>query len=319
MKEIKVFSRKLILLMLGIIATDVVLGLFIHIIFDKQKSGKYFITTYALNKANQDILIFGNSHAAEHFNTPLMAEKMKLSVFNFGVQGENMLYYYPVIESMLSYHKPKLIILNLDYNELNFNSDDYQRMAIFLPYFHQNKFIDSAIFLMGQKQKYLALSSLYRYNSTVGYILLNSSNKAYNKSYKSLGFDPQYGNTCQSNATTDKENEGNKKQNVKFDELKTRYLLTLIKDIRAAKIPLVITTTPLFTGMGENVHRQKLEQLLKATGVKYWDYINNENFKGKCNLFTDKSHLNKEGADLFTNSIIRQITESKFITSTKAN
>jgi len=56
-----------------------------------------------------------------------------------------------------------------------------------------------------------------------------------------------------------------------------------------------------------------LQGLLKANGVQYWDYANNTGFKGNCNLFSDPSHLNKTGADLFTNMISTQIIKSQIL------
>ncbi|SDG70686.1 hypothetical protein ACRQ5D_01865 [Mucilaginibacter sp. P25] len=310
MKEFIIFLKRLVILLLVVIVSDIAIGAVINYVFNKQKSGKYFITTYALNKTNEDILIFGNSHAAQHFNTPLMVEKMKVSAFNFGVQGQSMSYYYPVIKSVLSHHTPKLIILNLDCSELSKNPANYQRLSIFLPYFHKNKYIDTSIALIGKVEKYEAWSSLYRYNSTLGYMLFNMSGKSDNKSYKSLGFDPQYGNFCQK--TPD---ESTKPPKTKFDDRVINLLSSLIADIKQAHIPLVVTTTPLLNGMGDNIYQDKLRVLLKNNGVEYWDYANDTNFKTKCDLFLDQTHLNKGGADLFTTMIIKRISDSNLLTS----
>ncbi|MCR8559738.1 DUF1574 domain-containing protein [Mucilaginibacter sp. BJC16-A38] len=318
MKEFKIFLSKAAVLLIILIVSDVVIGFAITYVFNKQKSGKYFITTYALKNTNQDILVFGNSHAAQHFNTPLMAEKLKVSAFNFGVQGQSMLYYYPIIKSVLNYHKPKLIIMNLDCTELSFNPTNYQRLSIFLPYFHQNKYVDSSIYLMGGGEKLEAWSSLYRYNSTIGYILFNVSNKSENKSYKSLGFDPQYGNFCQKISM---ENENSISKKIKFDEKIIQSLSSLIKDIQNAHIPLVVTTTPLLYGIKQNAYRDKLKLLLMNSKVDYWDYANDESFVNKCNLFIDQAHLNKEGADVFTNMIMERIIKSNILngSGTSAN
>jgi hypothetical protein len=314
MKEFKIFSKRLVILLLILIISDVAIGVIVTYIFNKQKSGKYFITTYALNNTKEDILIFGNSHAAQHFNTPLIVEKLKLSAFNFGVQGQSMLYYYPIMKSVLSYHKPKLIILNLDYLELSSNPGNYQRLSIFLPYFHKNKYVDSSIALIGNSEKYEAWSSLYRYNSTLGYILFNVSSKSNNKSYKSLGFDPQYGSFCQKNF-----GESNKLPKTQFDERVIQLLNSLIKDIKDARIPLVITTTPLLYGVSDNVYQDKLRLLLKSNEVDYWDYANDAAFKNKCNLFIDQTHLNKEGADLFTTMIIERVRQGNLLVGPAQN
>lgn len=66
-------------------------------IFFNQRSGKFFTTTYAIKKASEKVIVLGNSHAAKHFNARLMAKKLNTSVFNFGNQGQSILYYYPLL------------------------------------------------------------------------------------------------------------------------------------------------------------------------------------------------------------------------------
>ncbi len=309
--KIKFFLYKLLILCGVIIVTDVIAGFALKSLFYKQRSGKYFTTSHALWDCKEEILIFGNSHAAQHFNAPLVKKKLAKTVFNFGNQGQSMLYIYPLIKSILTYHKPKLIILNIDYNELHYDVTDYQRLSVYLPYYHYNSVIDTAISLVGANEGLKAISSLYRYNSTIGYVLLNTYNQAYNKSINSLGYDPIIGNMC----TLDKKNSINEEnpfnRKIVFDTLKINCLIKLVRLIQAKHIKLLVTTTPLFQhdAAESDVYKDRLKETLNKLNVDYLDYGNNTSFKEKCDLFHDVSHLNTTGADLWTNVCINYIKD----------
>jgi hypothetical protein len=253
-------------------------------------------------------VILGNSHAAQHFDAPLMTKELAKTVFNFGNQGQSLFYTYPLVKSILAYHKSDLIILNLDYNELQYDAASYERLSIFLPYYHINPVVDSAIGMAGSNEKIKAWSSLYRYNSTIGYSLLNTYSHAYNKSMQSLGYDPMSGNICSVKSANNGDGEQAGDKIKRIDTLKVRYLIKLINVIQASHVKLLITTTPLVSDYKDNgLCEQKMKEILAKLNVDYLDYGANVDFKGKCELFTDGSHLNSTGADKWTEVCIAYV------------
>lgn len=308
--RIKIFFLKLLILTCVIIFADVVGGLILNGLFYKQKSGKYFTTSHALKNCKEEIIIFGNSHAAQHFDAPLMQKKLAKTVFNFGNQGQSLFYVSTLVKIILSYHKPELIIINIDYNELRYELTDYQKLSILLPYYHTNPIIDSAIAMMPDHELLKARSALYRYNSTIGYLLFNTYNQSYNKSLESLGYDPMIGNMC-SSGSNDLE-DGSKSDKIIFDSIKINCLTKLINIIKTNRIKLLVTTTPLFNydSAKRDLYREKLQKILNKMNVDYLDYGSNADFKGKCELFHDGSHLDPAGADEWTNKCIEHIKKA---------
>ena len=269
-RNAKIFFSKLLVLTVVIIVLDVTIGAGIRYLFYKQRSGKYFTTSHALKNSNEEIVIFGNSHAAQHFDAPLMKKELAKTVFNFGNQGQSLFYVYTLVKSILTYNKPGLIILNLDNNELQYDLNAYQRLSVFLPYYHINPVVDSAISMTGDNEKWKAWSSLYRYNSTLGYLLLNTYGHAFNKSMESLGYDPVIGNICSAVPGNDGGGEQAVSRKKIIDPLKVEYLIKLINVIQANHIKLLVTTTPLVSDDTENgLYKEKMKEIL----TKFYFYI----------------------------------------------
>lgn len=308
-KQLKIFFIKLLVFGCVLVIVDLAAGYVLRYVFYKQKSGKYLTTSYAIHQSNEDVIIFGNSHAAQHFDAPLMRSKLNKTVFNFGNQGQGILYSYPVIKTVLSRYSPRLIILNVDYDELKYNETDRERLSILLPYFKTNAFIDSALAIMPGRQNIKAYSSLYRYNSTLGYVLLNIFKPDYNKSMASLGYDPTPGDLC-SNLNVEAPPVDTA---IRFDELKIRQLTNLLAFIKSKRINVLVTTTPLFNAPGDrNAYKEKLTEILKQQGIDYLDGGADTEFKGNCRLFNDPTHLNPQGAALWSAKCTRYIKELFF-------
>lgn len=309
-KQLKTFFIKLLIFGCILIVVDLLAGYMLRYAFYKQKSGKYFTTSYAIRQAKEDVIIFGNSHAAQHFDAPLMRSKLNKTVFNFGNQGQGILYSYPVIKTVLSRYSPHLIIIDLDYDELKFNEVDRERLSVLLPYFKTNTFIDSALAIIPGRQDINAYSSLYRYNSTLGYVLLNIFKPDHNKSMASLGYDPTPGDLCSNLAAETPPVD----TAIRFDELKIRQLANLLAFIKHKRVNVLVTTTPLFNAPGDsNVYKEKLMGILKQQGINYFDGGSDTEFKGNCKLFNDPTHLNPQGAALWSTKCVRYI-EEKFFT-----
>lgn len=54
-----------------------------------------------------------------------------------------------------------------------------------------------------------------------------------------------------------------------------------------------------------------IDQVVKDTGVEYYDYAFDERFANEYSLFMNIDHLNKEGARNFTNILMDEIVYAK--------
>jgi hypothetical protein len=294
-----IFLTKFLIITCVLIVVDVVAGRGLKTMFLAQRGGKYYKITHAIKNASEDIVIFGSSHASEHFDAPLMQRLTAKTTFNFGNQGQSLLYTYPLVKSILARHKPQLIIVNLDYNELQYNSDAYERLSLLLPYFHSNAVVDSAITLMPYHQNLKCYSMLYRYNSTLGNIILNTYSKKIIQLIPNHGYEQVPGSICNFDGT---EKPRNTTGPIQFDQNKIDYLIMLVGAAQKAKVKLLVTTTPIYNynASKKNVYKEKLRQILNKLHVQYLDYGTNAGFIGQCQYFSDDTHLNPLGADEWT-------------------
>ncbi len=313
MKPYNNFFFKLFLFAAVLVTADFLFGMLLHPVFSRQERGKYFTTSYALYKSSEDVIVLGNSHAAQHFNAARMTDSLHTGAFNFGNQSQSILYYYPLLESVLLHHSPRLVVLNLDPEELLYDPADYEKLSVLLPYLHENPYIDSAIYSIGPWEKYKAYSSFYRFNSTIGYIGLNLVSKSYGKSLQSKGFDPQDGLLCHLNIGDLLNGEPAKKARG-LDPVKVRYLKQMITDLKNQNVNLLVTFAPVYEGRIRSAAAfDTLRTILKSNDVAYHDYYADARFNTNCALFHDQNHLNASGADKFTDLIIHEIIEKKLI------
>jgi hypothetical protein len=310
-QSFKIFLVKIAVLTCILIVVDVVAGLGLKNLFYKQRGGKYYKITHAVKNTTEDIVIFGSSHASEHFDAPLMQKLTGKTTFNFGNQGQSLLYTYPLVKSILAYHKPQLIIVNLDYSELQYKSEAYDRLSILMPYFHTNPAIDSAIALMPDHQNLKCYSALYRYNSTLGNIMLNTYSEKIIRSSSNHGYEQIPGSICNLDRTEEPQSEASP---IRFDQHKIDYLIMLAGAAQKAKVKLLITTTPLYNYNPalKNVYKERLRQILNKLAVTYFDNGTNADFKGKCQYFSDDTHLNPQGADEWTTQCSKYIKSRLF-------
>ena len=52
-----------------------------------------------------------------------------------------------------------------------------------------------------------------------------------------------------------------------------------------------------------------INEITKNTGVKYYDYSSDERYSNDYRLFVNTDHLNRRGARLFTNNLLREVLE----------
>lgn len=85
----------------------------------------------------------------------------------------------------------------------------------------------------------------------------------------------------------------------------------LVKSIGAEP---VLVTTPLLKEYNDAVDKNvpgvyddfygRIDSVVSATGVRYFDYSHDERFSNRHDFFMDADHMNKRGAILFTATLV---------------
>ena len=297
------FLGKLLLLVCLVGLLDYSLGSLIEYLYYHQGDNVYTATTYAINEAEEEILIFGSSRANHHYVPELLTSRTGMSCYNAGCDGRSLFYDYALFKSALSRYKPEKVILDLSRTTLYFDQKDYDRLSHLYPYYRDNEYIRQVVSLKGKIDIFVRASKLYTYNSTILIILKSfiSPRTDYN------GYIPYPGNRTMDPAeiSYDSVEYGvyhDSDPTMRLDENKINILNSFIDDANQVKVDLYIIDSPYFFLQKDsnNISLAKIKEVLKEKHLRYINFANDEKFTLDPGLFGDKSHMNHFGATKFT-------------------
>lgn len=282
---------------------DRLIGFYLKDLYFKQKKGDYYETTYALSHVKEDVLIFGSSRAVRHYDPLVLEDSLKLSAFNVGKLGNTLLYSDAVFSQILTYYKPKMVIL--DISPIEFATSERERgqksmMNILLKY-HDLPVIESRIEELNERE--LLLSKLfwtYEFNSSIYTMLINdkgSSNLSQTK-----GFEARKG-TKISEDYVKEDNIGYKE-----DPLLVKTFRDFLEKARTNRIEVQVVISPTTLYQTHN-SVAKIKQITKAYGCRFIDISHKPEFK-KVSLYYDKTHLNAAGAKKFSEVLAHSLKQT---------
>jgi hypothetical protein len=253
-----------------------------------------------------DLAIYGSSRAWVQFNSKILEDSLKLSVYNFGIDGHNFWLQYLRHLEYIKYNKPpKQIIVSVDVFSLGKRNELYN-MNQFLPYMLWNTNIYK------YTHSYLGYKTLdyfipiLRYagkqeimNKAVITFTNNNSEKFRYHGYK--GMDSKW--------TMDFEKAKSKAKNYKiqFDKNTIELFEHFLSECKFKKINVILIYAPEYIeGQKFVSNRNEIIRIYKILANKYkilfLDYSSDKLSYDK-NLFYNTLHLNSKGADLFTKKL----------------
>jgi hypothetical protein len=307
-KEYLKFLRKTIIFLIVLILMDFILGSIARFAFFSQRSGKYSRITYSLEKTQDSILIFGSSHALNHYIPAIIEDSLKISCYNAGIQGQGILMFSTIQKIILQRHTPYVTILNIDPEFLQEYKQRYDLLSDIEPYYFLHKeIIGNVLKYKSNFEKTKLLSKLYQYNSTIVHIIKYWLYPQ--SSYE--GFHPLAGIIPASriemhNKTIEKE--------LKIDTVFVNKLKNFINTSLAAKTKLVFIVSPVIykSSLDENKSFSLIKKISKFYNIPMLNYHNDSSFIGKNILFKDLSHLNNKGAEVFTKKVAHDLKSLLF-------
>ena len=309
-KEIKKFLINVALFVVILVFVDFILGSITQKIFFSQKTGKYARATYAIKEADEDIIVLGSSHAHRHYVPEELKQETGKTVFNAGAEGQQLLYHYGLLKMILEKEsKPDLIILNIDDYFLYDTPVAYDRLNDLHPYYGEYRdelypilklnsdFIDLKLFFKG-----------YQTNSTLVHAL-----RYYASPQTTLnGYRPLYGKVTEESL---KSMTVIKEYTEKIEGDFVWALKELIKIAKSSDVKLAFVTSPniLKKNLKGNKSFDLIKQIAKEGEVLFLDYYNDKRFVNQYALYHDISHLNDDGARLFTKILANDLINSSVI------
>ncbi len=288
----KKYIYKIIAILVIVILVDKLSGTILNKLYQSCKTGICYQENYIMRKTNQDVLFFGSSRAAYHYNSKIIKDTLNMSVYNSGREGTGIYYHYGVLLSTIKRYTPKVIVLDLDYRDIYeceglFGLDILKEQAPF--YEKVSPEFDSLLVLSsGMKQKIKLQSNLYKYNSKFFRILTGN---LVSKSDNNLGFRGIEGNY--------NENIKPLEFKLKIDNNKIKTINKFIKKTKSKNIKLIIAISPYYIKMPKNLF-YPLEQIANTNKIKIISHIQDSIFITNKNMFNDTFHLNLKGANIYS-------------------
>ncbi|MEO6814427.1 MAG: hypothetical protein ABI172_10885, partial [Ginsengibacter sp.] len=178
-KRIPHFLKNFLLFLIIIFLLDYSIGSLLRYFYFKQSSGLLYRTTYAMDSTRAEVVIFGSSTANHHYYPKLFEDRLQMSAYNAGRDGNGIFYHTSILKCILKRYSPKIAILDLSTEEFNKDQESYDRISSLLPYYDSHPEIHSIIQLKSPYEKYKLLSKIYPFNSLIFTIAIGNTN--YNK------------------------------------------------------------------------------------------------------------------------------------------
>jgi len=288
---------------------DFSVGLFLSHCYQKQKSGLLYRATYSMDSTNADMLIFGASRANHHYVPSIFKKKLNLTCYNTGRDGETIFYNYAVLKSVLKRYSPKIVILDFSIKDFSNNEESYDRLAALLPYYESHPGIRPIVKLKSPFQKIKLISKIYPYNSLCFTMLIGSTN--YNVTRDYINDDNGY------IPLTDSFNQAlyidTTNINYQLDMNKINAYISFLKDCATSGVKIYVIVSPVCV---KYLYQDKsiilAKRIAKKYNVVFYDYTNDPFYLNSNFLFADRGHLNENGAKIFTNQVINEISKNEY-------
>lgn len=304
MKNLKEWQKVLlgiIAVLVILLAVDRVIGGINETIYYNSKYGIFRRQIYCLNESRDDVLILGSSRASHQYVPSVFTDSLEMSCYNCGSEGMCIYYHYVILASYIERRvKPKMVI----YDVMDLDAQEYfgptfgidaalDRLA---PHYEEYKCIDSLFLLKDWKEQVKLQSKCYRFNSK----LVQSIKCNFIPSLEDHGYEVVKGNL--SNTAQFKICEY---QNSPIDSTKLFYVKKLIWLAKNNDIPLLLVQSPKYS-KNECSGIDIIKKIAKDNGIEFWDYMNELSLMKKEN-FRDESHLNDDGARLWSKFLAHKI------------
>jgi len=342
------FFRTALIALATLIVFDQVAGLVLHWMYFHAKSGPFAETTFTFTKMNEDGIILGSSRGRRNYNPKILADSLGISVYNAGHDGQTIFYEQAIIRMALARYTPKLVVLDLNPEEMYYKDVHYDRLNVLAPYYKDYPPVRSIYLLKGirdgiaegddffvkpgkvaddawnnfwfrlhsmeawvlplNNERYKMASAIYPYNST----LLDILTAMFKNRKSESGFKPLKGIITQEKAD-ELIRENAKLRNTpgkQVDANKIKGLEEIISSVTGNGGKVIVTMSPALAPFGMEPSYQAVEDVCKKYNVPFKDYSQDTSYE-KLDYFFD-NHMNKDGANLFSSKLASDIKRTFF-------
>lgn len=280
---------------------DVSLGKLFHYMQSTKAGGRSGAEYYACEKTNEDVIIMGSSRASHHYVPEIISQKLGVSCFNAGQDGNGIILQYGRWKMISERYAPKLIIYDISAG-FDLTENDNMTYVDRLKPFCGDASVKGYVASLFPMEKIKLFSCMYRYN----YKFLEIASDCLNQVdfMAKAGYIPLNGHIRSEIINRPREE---KIQSINTDAYKLHYLEQLVKEAQAAGTKMVFVVSPSWKGGAHSIEAfAAVQDIACRYGVQFYDYIDSY-ICDNPDYFEDSSHLNDKGARVFTNDIVSHI------------
>lgn len=302
--------KRLVTIVLMVLAVVVVLdwtvGKALDAMLPQISQGEMGKTDFALNEVNTPVVIVGSSRAAHHYVTQMVEDSLGMPAYNVGLDGRFFSFNCCVINSILDRYSPSLIIWEISQDGLFEQVSD--PMESLYPYYRKNSWVTATIKSGAPWTERVRLNSkVYRYNSKIlrvamRYLGRNSFVDGTVKGYLPLP-PKKHLNPLELTEEPMIQDE--------VDEAKVERFRSILCRAREKGVKLIVVESPKYKiTCGESLSADLMKSLCEEYGVRFIDNSQIQFFLEHPELFSDATHLNDDGAKVYTEMFLKEIRGS---------
>ena len=317
----KKFLFRLIIFFAVLILIDQGLGMVFKKIYFGQRVGQFSQTTYAIDSAKQDVIIFGSSRAVRDYSSPIISSTTGLTCYNSGRDGLMIPYCAAVEDVTLKRCRPKLLILDIAPRELGTDKIKYERLTILLPYCQQHKELVNYISQASRFEKYKLFSKTYPYNSSLFILATNALFPGSEKKDKN-GYLPLDGVMDKAEMDDYLERMTSRYATIRnkpevAEKAAVGYYRQFLDSAAAKGVKTLVVISPTllkdpFYLDNQTIEKNIIANIAKAyPNVTFLDFSSDARFNYHPDKFADVFHLNKKGSEEFSAILGQYITNHR--------
>lgn len=284
---------------------DRLAGLVLDWLRDHSPDGRYYKTSYSLKNCKEDLIIIGSSRGEQNYIPKIFEDSLGLGCWNASRGGQGLPYFRAIEEGILDRYTPKVVILNVDENDL-VAPPDYEIAGVLRPYYHSCPSIRPVLNKASSFEWLLMQSRLYEYNSSFYYLLRPYFIEGLDGKTSDKGWKPNSGKLHVEFAK--KLEIANEIDKDSLNKESVALIETFIKKIRQKGCQLIFVVSPNYGRSSDSSHTiQYLREKSRKEDIPLFVYSSDTAFITKPDYFADPDHLNVEGAQLFTKDLVHKI------------
>lgn len=260
-------------------------------------------------KINSEIVIYGSSRALKHIDPEMIGDSILTNAYNLGVNGHTFKTQYFRHSLLLKYNqKPKLIIQTLDITGFEKVSDLYNPDQL-LPYMLFNQDMESSVYSSYKPYDYkLPLIRYYGKKEALLEVFKLPFNKPDKKIVRIRGYKPM---DLKWNVDLSAAQLKLGTLIVESDTSIMKLFERFFEECKDENIKVLLVFPPQYIEGQKFVSNwadimDYYYDISKKNNLLFLDYsVDSLSFKKE--LFYNSGHLNKKGAEIFTNILIQEI------------